>query len=182
MHPKIHYILKEWVEPIALAIILALFIRTFFVQAFKIPTSSMRPTLMEGDRILVEKVSYRFHEPKRGDIVVFKFPRDRKKDFIKRLVGFGGETIEIKGGKILIDGKVLADHPVIAGNYYYNRDDWPYGREGEAVRIPEGCYFVLGDNSAQSSDSRNWGFVEKRNMIGRAVFIYWPLNRIRVLK
>ena len=180
MHPKLHYFLKEWVEPIVFAIILALIIRAFFVQAFKIPTGSMLPTLIENDRVLVNKFLYRFKEPERGDIVVFRYPVDGKRDFIKRLVALPGEEINIRDGKVWIDGKVTEEDSILRRFYYYNREDWDYGKDNQVVRIPDDAYFVLGDNSAQSSDSRNWGFVPKRNMVGKAFMIYWPPKRIRL--
>lgn len=173
---------KNWGEPILIALILALFIRTFFVQAFKIPTGSMRPTFMESDRILVDKLTYRFRSPGRGDIIVFKYPADKKKDFVKRLVGFGGETIEIKNGSVYVNGQRVEEPNSIVKNYYYNRNDWPYGREGQRIRIPENAFFVLGDNSAQSSDSRNWGFVPRDYLKGRAILVYWPPSRVRLIK
>jgi len=113
--------MKEWVEPIVIAVILALIIRTFVVQAFKIPTGSMRTTLMEGDRILVNKFIYKFTEPKRGDVIVFvaPSPEDKKKDFIKRLVGLPGETIQISNGSILINNKPLEKGSKLEKQYYY---------------------------------------------------------------
>ena len=181
-HPTVRYWVKEWVEPIVIALILALFIRTFFVQAFKIPTGSMRDTLLEGDRILVNKFIYRFYEPKRGEVIVFKFPRDKKRDFIKRLIALGGETVEIKDGDVYINGKMLTDQQTIRQNYYYNREDWEYGRRNAIITVPEDSYFVLGDNSAHSSDSRNWGFVNRKDVIGKAFFIYWPPRRWKVIE
>jgi len=178
--PRGQYWLKEWVEPIILAIILALIIRTFFFQAFKIPTGSMRPTLIERDRVLVNKILYKYKEPQRGDIIVFRYPVDGKRDFIKRLVGLPGETIEIKQGKILINQEKLSEDSPLRQFYYYNRDDWFYGKGDQAIEIPEDSYFVLGDNSAQSSDSRNWGFVPKDNLIGKAFMVYWPPKRVRL--
>ena len=169
---------KNWGEPFVVAAILALLIRTFLLGPYKIPTGSMRMTFLEGDRIFVDKVSYRFHEPRRGDIIVFKFPLDRKKDFVKRLLGLPGERIEIRGGKIFINGKGL-EGPPFSEHYYYNRNEWEYGREGQVIEVPPGFYFALGDNSAQSSDSRNWGFVPAKNMVGKAFFIWWPPNRIK---
>ncbi len=181
----------EWVESIVVAFVLAMFIRTFFLQAFKIPSGSMRTTLLEGDRLLVNKLRYGpqipftkkrlpgFSEPKRGDIIVFSYPEDRKRDFIKRLVGMGGETIEIRYGDIYVNGKLL-EEPRLKNIYYYNRGN--YGEMGKEVKIPEGHYFVLGDNSASSHDSRFWGFVPEADIIGRAEFIYWPLNRIRFIE
>ena len=171
---------KEWGEPLLVAAVIAIFIRTFLVGPYKIPTGSMRPTLLEGDRIFVDKVSYRFHAPERGDIVVFKYPADPKKDFVKRLVAFGGEEVEIRDGSVYVNGTQLTDSR-IAKNFYYNRNDWTFAKEGQVIKVPENSFFVLGDNSAQSSDSRNWGFVPQKSMIGRALVIFWPLYRIGIL-
>lgn len=172
---------KNWGEPILVALILALFIRTFFVQAYKIPTGSMRETLIEKDRILVDKISTRFKAPSRGDIIVFEYPVDKKKDFVKRLIAFGGEEVEIKDGEVWIDGLVQKELEKLDSHYYYNREDWDYGKSGQTFEVPENQYFVLGDNSAHSSDSRNWGFVPQKNLKGRAFMIYWPPKRIRML-
>jgi signal peptidase I len=183
---------REWVEAAVFAAFLAFcVIRPFLIQAFKIPTGSMRPTLLEGDLILVSKFVYGpkvpftkyrlpgLTRPKRGDVIVFIYPEDRKKDFIKRLVGFPGDTIEIKSGTVFVNGNVLNDS-VFGQHYYYNRGE--FAREGEKLVVPEGNFFVLGDNSASSKDSRYWGFVPWDNVLGRAEVIYWPLNRIRVIK
>ncbi len=189
-HTKL--VVLEWVESILIALLLALFIRTFFIQAFKIPSGSMRMTLIEGDRLMVNKLRYGPHipltdkrlpgftKPKRGDIIVFIFPEDPKRDFIKRLIATGGETVEIKDGHIYING-VLSKEPRIKNIYYYNRNS-SFGEAHQVVKVPPGNYFVLGDNSASSLDSRFWGFVPEKNLIGRAEFIYWPLNRIRFLE
>jgi len=179
------------VESIIIAFLLAMVIRAFVVQAFKIPTGSMRMTLIEGDLILVNKFIYgakvpftdfrlpELRAPRRGDVVVFVYPEDRKKDFIKRLVGLPGETIEIKGGSIYINERI-AEEPIFKQIYYYNRGE--YSAEGQKIVVPKDCYFVLGDNSASSKDSRYWGFVPKEDLLGKAMVIYWPLDRIRVIK
>ncbi|MFA5350336.1 MAG: signal peptidase I [Candidatus Omnitrophota bacterium] len=184
-------VLRDWVESIIIAFLLAMVIRTFVVQAFKIPTGSMRMTLQEGDLILVNKFIYgvkvpflNFYlpaarEPKRGDVMVFVYPEDNKKDFIKRLVGLPGETIEIKGGSIYINDKP-ADDPIFKQVYYYNRGE--FGAEGQKIKVPKDSYFVLGDNSVSSKDSRYWGFVPKENLLGQAMVIYWPIRRIRAIK
>lgn len=191
MKPRTKAIIKEWVESIVIAFILAMFIRTFVIQAFKIPTGSMRPTLLEGDIILVNKFLYgakipftdlrlpKVRQPQRGDVVVFIYPEDPKKDFIKRLIAFGGETVEIKDGTVYIDAKPLAS-PVFNQRYYYNRGD--FAAENEKIVVPENTYFVLGDNSASSQDSRYWGFVPKENLLGKAILIYWPPQRVRTIK
>jgi len=182
---------REWIESFIIAFILALFIRTFIIQAFKIPTGSMRMTLIEGDRILVNKLRYGakvpfskhrlpgFGEPKPGDVVVFIYPEDKKRDFIKRLIAVGGDIVEIKDGKIYVNGKPIEILP-IKNIYYYNRGD--FGQTNKAIQVPKDNYFVLGDNSASSKDSRYWGFVPKDFVIGRAELIYWPRTRVRFIK
>ena len=179
---------REWIESIVIALLMALFIRTFFIQAFKIPSGSMRPTLIEGDRLLVNKLRYGplipftkkrlpgFSHPQRGDVIVFIFPEDPKRDFIKRLIALEGETMEIRDGHIYINDR-LVEVPGAKNVYYYNRGQ--YGQMDHKVKIPLGYYFVMGDNSGSSHDSRYWGFVPKGSVIGKAELIYWPLPRIR---
>lgn len=171
---------KEWASSILVAVILTLIIRTYIFQAFKIPSGSMRPTLMEGDKLFVNKYIYRFQKPERGEIIVFKYPEDPKKDFIKRLVAIEGETVEIRDGKIYVNDRILDDSGTFGKFYYYNHD--PYGGPDEKVKVPKDCYYVLGDNSGNSTDSRFWGFVPKKNLVGKAVFRWWPLNKIGPLK
>jgi signal peptidase I len=183
--------IREWVESILVAFILAMIIRTFVVQAFKIPTGSMRPTLFEGDIILVNKFIYgakipftkfslpAVRQPKRGDIIVFIYPDNPKKDFIKRLVAKEGEAVEIKGGTIYVNGQPLLG-PLFNQRYYYNRGE--FAKEGQKIFVPKDSFFVLGDNSASSQDSRYWGFVPRENILGEALLIYWPPQRIRIIR
>lgn len=183
---------KEWIESFLVALVLALFIRAFFIQAFKIPSGSMRMTLIEGDKLIVNKLVYGprlpftksirlpgFSSPKRGDVIVFKYPIDPKKDFIKRLIGFAGEQVQIKDGDIYVNGELIKE-PSIKNIFYYNKGT--YGQEGQTIRVPDGHVFVLGDNSGYSSDSRIWGFVPVENIVGKAEIIYLPFNRIRKIK
>jgi signal peptidase I len=184
-------VIRDWIESIVIAFLLALVIRAFLVQAFKIPTGSMRMTLIEGDLILVNKFIYgakipftnlrlpALNLPKRGDVVVFIYPEDKSKDFIKRLVGLPGDVLEIKGGSIYINDKP-APEAIFNQIYYYNRGTW--GSPDKKLVVPADSYFVLGDNSATSKDSRYWGFVPKNNLLGQAMVIYWPPQRIRVIK
>ncbi|OGX03026.1 MAG: signal peptidase I [Omnitrophica bacterium RIFCSPLOWO2_12_FULL_50_11] len=172
---------REWGEPLVVAAVIALVIRTFALGPYKIPTGSMKPTLLEGDRIFVDKVTYRFRGPVRGDIIVFKYPDDPKKDFVKRLIAFGGEDVMIRDGEVYVNGEKLQNLVGKQTPYYDNRSDWLYGREGQVVHVPEDSFFVLGDNSRQSSDSRRWGFVPKTYLVGRAFFIWWPLERMGLL-
>ena len=171
---------RENIESLIWAVAMALAIRTFIVAPFKIPSGSMHPTLIEGDRILVNKFIYHFHPPRRGDIVVFRYPEDVKRPFIKRLAAVGGDTVEIRDGKIFVNNAPLESRSIYRANHYYNQG--AHGQEHQVIHVPEGSYYVLGDNSASSHDSRFWGFVPKRLMIGEAICIFWPLTRWRILR
>jgi signal peptidase I len=174
--------IKEEIKGILIAVFIALFIRAFFVQAYKIPSGSMEPTLLVGDHLLVLKCAYgiriplvgkylvEYSSPKRGDIIVFVYPRDPKKDFIKRVMALPGERVQIIGRTIYINGKPI-------------RDPWGVWSENDLLRgnfgpvtVPQGHYFVLGDNRDNSMDSRYWGFVPKSNILGKALIIYWSWN------
>ena len=191
MKEQTKMVIKEWAESIIIAVILALFIRTFVVQAFKIPSGSMIPTFQVGDRIFVNKFLYgakvpflnanlpAVRQPARGDIIVFISPDAPKKDFVKRLIAVGGERVEIKDGKIIVNGKAVEEPSSIRSVYYYNGGD--YGKEGQVIDVPKDSYFVLGDNSASSRDSRFWGFVPKKNLLGKAIVIYWPIHRMKTI-
>ena len=181
--------LREYVEAILLAIVIAFFIRTFVIQAYKIPSGSMKPTLLIGDHILVSKFNYGVKlpfvrstlipvgSPKRGDIVVFIYPEDRSKDFIKRLVGLPGDTVEVRDKQILLNGQpwkethgVNSDSLVIPGAVQPRDNFGP-------VKVPEGSLFVMGDNRDESYDSRFWGFVDMKDVLGKALIIYWSWNQ-----
>lgn len=183
--------LREWIESILIALVLAMFIRTFFIEAYKIPSGSMRMTLIEKDRLMVNKLDYGPRIPfihkrikgygtwERGDIIVFIYPGDGKRNFIKRLIALEGETVEIRNGDIFINGELVSDAK-IKNRYYYNRGE--FGADNQKTVVPPGHVFVLGDNSASSHDSRYWGFVPHENIVGKAVFIFWPFNRVRFLE
>jgi signal peptidase I len=182
---------RELVEIVVVAFLLAFVIKVFVFELYKIPSGSMMPTLLIGDRIVVVKfvygprlpfISYRLpglREPKIGDVVVFKAPDDPTKSFIKRFIAGPGQTVEIKDGKLIIDGKVVEDPPAFRRVYYYNRGD--YGIEGKPITVPPDSYFVLGDNSGSSRDSRYWGFVPKSFLIGKAVLVILPANRMQTV-
>jgi signal peptidase I len=180
---------KEYLEPIVIAILIALFIRTFIVQAFKIPSSSMEPTLLVGDHLLVAKFIYgikipfvdqklfQFKKPQRGDIIVFIYPKDRSKDFIKRVIGLEGEKVEIIRNKIYINDKVVDD----PWGYYSEKSDWarylqPMEKFGPIV-VPKDSLFVLGDNRDNSQDSRFWGYVHMDEVKGKAFILYFSWDR-----
>lgn len=174
---------REYVEAIVIAVVIALFVRTFIVQAFKIPSGSMIPTLEIGDHILVNKFAYGIKvpferstlipisDPKRGDIVVFLYPLDKSKDFIKRVVGVAGDTVQMKDKKIYLNGRRYEDpHAVYTDPIQPGSGD-PKDNFGP-VKVPAGSLFVMGDNRDHSSDSRYWGFVDLKDVMGKAFIIY----------
>jgi len=176
---------REYVEAAAIAILLALFIRTFVVQAFKIPSGSMKPTLLIGDHILVNKFIYGIKmpflrktiiptgKPKRDDVIVFIYPVDKSKDFIKRVIGLPGEKVEMIDNKIYINGKLYDDKH----GFYMDQgsgSDNPGRKDRFApVVVPDNHYFVMGDNRDHSYDSRFWGYVPSGSIKGKAFIIYW---------
>ncbi|MFQ5952363.1 MAG: signal peptidase I [Candidatus Omnitrophota bacterium] len=192
---------EEWIKPILIAAVLALIIRTFVIQPFKIPSNSMYPTLKPGDRIFASKFIYgakipftnirlpKVREPEFGDIVIFLSPVEKKKYLVKRYIAGGGETVQIKDGNLFVDGEekfILVEEEKNTGSetqrrvFYFARE--AYGPEGKVIRVPEGHFYVLGDNSANSRDSRYWGFAPEKNMVGKAFVIYWPIRRIQLIR
>lgn len=180
--------IKEYLEPILIAILIALFIRAFVVQAFKIPSSSMEPTLLVGDHILVSKFIYgiripftdikffQYKKPQRGEVIVFIFPKDRSKDFIKRVIGTEGEKVEVIRNKIYINDKLIDD----PWGFYADKNEWMrYFQTTEKYGpkiIPKDSLFVMGDNRDNSQDSRFWDFVPVKDVKGKAFTIYFSWN------
>jgi signal peptidase I len=189
---------REYLESVVVAVILALFIRTFVVQAFKIPTGSMETNLLIGDHLLVNKVIYSpsaipfedlvlaKKQVQRGHVVVFKFPEDPSRDFIKRVIGLPGETVEIRDKTVFINGRALVEPYVHFLEPPLRRDDPEYGLRTEGVRdnwgpevVPPGHLFVLGDNRDNSRDSRFWGTLPRDQVKGRALLVYWSYEASR---
>jgi len=181
--------IQEYIEAIVIALIIAFFIRTFVVQAYKIPSGSMKPTLLVGDHILVNKFIYGIKvpyfrntlipikEPKKGDIVVFIYPEDRSKDFIKRVIATSGDTVEIRNKKIYLNGRLYKDNRgVYTDQFVIPGSIQPRDNFGP-VTVPKGSLFVMGDNRDQSYDSRFWGFVDLKDVLGKAFIIYWSWDR-----
>jgi len=186
-------VVREYFETIVIAVVLALFMRTFVVQAFKIPTGSMEPNLLIGDHLLVNKFVFAptlssaertllpMTDIRRGDIVVFKYPEDPERDFIKRVIGLSGETIELKDRQIHVNGRAIQEPYA----HYLPRPAGSAGGEvttGDVrerygpVVVPAGSVFVMGDNRDNSQDSRYWGFLPKENIKGKALMIYWSFD------
>ena len=185
--------LRENTEAIIIAIIIAMFIRTFIIQAFKIPSGSMLETLQIGDQILVNKFIYGIKipftdgktlipvkDPQKGDIIVFKYPEDPSKDFIKRVIATGGDTVEIINKNLYVNDKLIQDEPYavhkdkeIIPGIFSHRDNL------KKFTVPEHKLFVMGDNRDNSHDSRFWGFVDLTAVRGKALIIYWSWNKDR---
>lgn len=181
MNPRWQSTLKEYVEALIFALILAFFVRSFVIQAFKIPSGSMLETLQIGDHLLVNKFIYGIKipftditvipvsEPKFQDIIVFEFPEDPSKDFIKRLIGLPGDRIAILNKQVFRNGKLLEESYIqhTDNQIIPQRDNMP------AIVVPKGKYFVLGDNRDESYDSRFWGLVDGKKIKGKALILYW---------
>jgi signal peptidase I len=203
--------LWEWVKSISVAILLFLVIRTFAVEAFKIPTGSMEKTLLVGDFLLVNKAVYgaqvpftgvrlpAIENPERGDIVVFEYPLDQSKNYVKRVVGLPGDRVAMRGGQLYVNGERRAEdyvqHTQPGGDYYDSQFEWQTGYvapevDGSTYRptrddwgpilVPVGKYFVMGDNRDNSQDSRYWGFVDRGLIKGRPLFIYYSFDRSKL--
>ena len=171
---------REAIETVIWAFVLAMIIRTFIIQAFWIPSGSMIPTLEINDRVLVAKFWNLFFPPSRGSLYVFRYPVDRERDFVKRVIAIPGDTVDIKNVVVYINGNPT-DEP-----YVKHHDRWRI-RESSIFpqipfTVPEEKYFMLGDNRGNSQDSRFWGFVDIDDMRGPVFFRYWPLNRIGIPK
>jgi len=179
---------REYAESIIIAIILALFIRAFVVQAFKIPSGSMEDTLLIGDYLLVNKFIYgtkipftdtvilKLRDPRRGDVVVFEYPEDPSKDFIKRIIGVPGDVVEGKDKKVYVNGVLYENpHAVHKEPDIIPKEQNPRDNFGPIV-VPENCYFTMGDNRDRSYDSRFWKFVRRDQIKGLAFIKYWSIE------
>lgn len=162
---------QDWGKDLLIAAALAMVLRAFVIEAKVVPSGSMLPTIQLGDKLVVEKISYRFHPPERGDIITFRPPFPSSSDLIKRVIGLPGETVEVRDGKVFINGQPL-DEP-----YVQEPPAYEYG----PVTIPEGKILVLGDNRNYSYDGHEWGLLDLEAVKGRAFVRYWPLSRAGAL-
>lgn len=162
--------LRELLETVISAGIIAFIIITFIGQVTVVRGASMEPTLHDRERLIANKISYRFESPERNEIIIFKPPIGIKRNYIKRIIGISGDKIEIVDGKIYVNDQAL-EEPYVK---YRSYEDMP------PTIIPADSFFVLGDNRPNSSDSRYWGFVPRKNVVGKAWVVFWPLNKIRI--
>ncbi len=164
---------KDWIVSIVIAVVLAFFIRYFIVELYLVDGPSMRPTLQNAERLVVNKFIYRFRSPERGEILVFRYPRDPSRDFIKRVIAIPGDTIEIKDGRVFVNQQLMNEPYILSKT----RGDYPLST------VPEGHIFVMGDNRNNSEDSRfaDVGFVPYDLIKGKAVLVFWPFDQFKSL-
>ncbi|MBD3282419.1 MAG: signal peptidase I [Candidatus Portnoybacteria bacterium] len=179
-------ILKHWLNftweilkivIISLAIVIP--IRYFLIQPFFVKGASMDPTFLDGDYLIIDEISYRFTEPERGDVIIFKYPLDTSQFFIKRIIGLPGETVRIENGRVHINSEELEEEIILDESEYLSNTKTPGNIE---IRLEEDEYFVLGDNRRASSDSRKWGELEESYIIGKAWIRAWPINRLEIIE
>ncbi|MFC2336650.1 MAG: signal peptidase I [Negativicutes bacterium] len=165
--------IKDWIVSIAIAIVLAFLIRYFIVELYLVDGPSMRPTLQSAERLVVNKFIYRFRTPERGEILVFRYPRDPSRDFIKRVIAIPGDTIEIKDGRVYVNSTLLNEPYILSKT----RGNYPL------ATVPEGHIFVMGDNRNNSEDSRfaDVGFVPFDLIKGKAMLVFWPIGQFKTL-
>lgn len=177
---KVYSFLIDTVQTLLLVFVFFLVIYIFLFRPFRVSGNSMDPTFFDKQYVLTNIISLKFGKPQQGDVVVFKAPRDSEKDYIKRVIGTRGDTILLKDGDVYINGKLLDQSQFLSSSVK------TYGgsflREGVSVTVPPDSYFVMGDNRAGSSDSREWGFVPLKSVIGESFFVYWPLNTMQIVK
>ena len=165
--------IKDWIVSIVVAVALAMFIRTFIVELYVVDGPSMRPTLESEERLVVNKFIYRFRVPEKGEVLVFQYPRDPSRDFIKRVIAVPGDTIEIREGRVLVNDQLLTEDYILEKT----RSEYP------KATVPEGHIFVMGDNRNNSEDSRfaDVGFVPYDLIKGKAMLVFWPISAYKTL-
>lgn len=177
---KIYSILIDLVETLVIAGAVFVIIYAFLFRPFQVNGQSMYPNYHNGEYILTNIISLRLSSIERGDVIVFQSPRDREKDFIKRVIGLPGDRIGLENGKVTLNGRALDESDYLAS------DMKAYGgaflADGQTASVPVGNYFVMGDNRAFSSDGREWGFVPKEKVIGKSFFVYWPVGKMGLVK
>lgn len=163
------------IETVVVALALFVVVYLFLFQPHQVKGNSMYPNFYDGEYILTDKISYRLGLPKRGDVIVFKAPKNEEVDYIKRIIGLPGDEVKVSTGLVYVNNKKLNEDYLPTD---YVTSSGSFLSEDALGKVPEGQYFVLGDNRNHSSDSREWGFVKKDEIIGKAFFRYWPVNRI----
>lgn len=177
---KIYFFLLDTIQTLLLAAAFFLVVYVFLFRPFQVSGESMYPNFLDKQYVLTNIVSLHFSKPKLGDVIVFQSPTDSEKDFIKRVIGVFGDTVMVRDGNVYLNGKLLDE------SKYLKDTVKTYGGsflgEGQSASVPQNQYLVLGDNRSYSSDSREWGFVPEKSIIGESLFIYWPVNQMGLVK
>ncbi len=177
---KIYTFLIDIVETLLLAAAVFLVVYVFLFRPFQVNGTSMYPNFTDNEYILTNIIVLNFEQPKKGEVIVFKAPPDPEKDFIKRVIAIPADKIYVKDGSVFLNGEKLDE------SKYLKSDIKTYGgaflKEGQEIEIPQDSYFAMGDNRSYSSDSREWGFVPKKSIIGKSFFVYWPPGKMRIVK
>jgi len=170
--------LLDFIETIVIALAFFVLIYFFLMQPHQVKGNSMYANFHDGEYVLTEKVSYYFNDPQRGDVVVFKSPLNVEQDYIKRVLAIPGDTIKISQGKIYINNKELKEPYLPSDSFTLPAS---FLTENKEITVPEGKFITIGDNRNHSSDSREWGYVKKEDIIGRSFFRYWPINKMGII-
>ncbi len=170
----------DFIETIVIALAIFVVVYRFLFQPHQVKGNSMYDNFHDGEYLLTDKVSYRFHEPARDDVIVFKAPGNEDYDYIKRVIGLPGDKVEVKGGHVFLNGQQLDESGYLDPRIVTHAG--VFAKEGQTVTVPQTEYFVMGDNRNNSSDSREWGLVPQANIVGKAWVRYWPLNRLGLIK
>lgn len=168
----------SFLETIVVALVISVVLYLFVMTPHEVVGNSMHPTYKNGEYLMANKILYKIAKPERGDVIIFKYSETQ--DFIKRIIGLPGDTVMLKDGKLYINGTMLDESKYLSDSVYTNGGD--FLREGESVTVPEGRYFVCGDNRPHSSDSRAFGPIDKGNIKGKAWIVYYPFNSFRLVK
>lgn len=171
--------LLDILQVIVFAVAIFLFVYLLVLQPHKIKGESMHPNFLNGEFLLTDKVTYRFGDPKRGDVIVFKAPPDDKDEYIKRILGLPGDTVMVKGGKVYVNGNMMDESKYLDASVITSPGS--FAREGESLVVPQNQYFVLGDNRPHSLDSRNLGTIKREKITGRAWIVYWPAPKAGIV-
>lgn len=170
--------LFSFLETVIVALVITVVLYLFVMTPHEVVGNSMHPTYKNGEYLMANKISYKLHKPERGDVIIFKYSDTQ--DFIKRIIGLPGDTVMLKDGKIYINGVILNESDYLSESIYTNGQD--YLKEGQSITVPEGEYFVCGDNRNHSSDSRAFGSVKLQNIKGKAWIVYFPFSQFRLVK
>lgn len=176
----IYYFFLDTLQTFILAAIFFLIMHTFVIRTFQVNGASMYPSFEDGEFVFTNLLVQRFSNPGRGDVIVFQSPSNEEKDFIKRIIGIPEDRVSISQGNVYLNGQKLDESDYLSQEI--KTYGGPFLREGQEVIVPAQSYFVLGDNRYNSSDSREWGFIHKRHLIGKSFFVFWPVVKVRIVK